>query len=192
MSTDTILQKVQIPFKQTSKSGCGSFTLANFFNDSSFIRDIETLEQGEGVYDLNEKLKELAPEFYLESIFITHSQCEIQQNRLHDPLIFETIMEKVSEEQRETWARPFFVTIKGLLRSHYVLVIHNLKDQRLYIFDSLAEGRQSFTISEFLQWFHVMTVEVLCSKEWSVKQRNGGETLYIFKDKFPHLFNEGE
>src|ERR1044071_2573493 len=133
---------MKIPYQQNTKSGCGSYTLANFFNDESYIAHVHDLEAGEGTYELNETLRGKGQELFLDSIFITHSQCQIQQNRLHDPMIFETVMEKVSDDERLHWARPFFVTIKGLVRNHYVLALHNLKDQMIYLFDSLRQQRE--------------------------------------------------
>lgn len=184
---ETILKR--IPFRQSTMSGCGSLSLANLFNDKRFIEGIEDLKVGERTVDLNRKMDKYFPAGYIDTLYSTCSGFTMQANRLIDPIIFGIEWEQCEPEQKEGWAKPHLVVIKRTpIRCHCILVVQNLKDSLLYVVDSLKEYIEKYTIEDFLKWYHVLVVEVFGL--WEME--NPENTMFIIKEHYPHLFNEGE
>lgn len=176
-----------IPFHQNTFSGCASYCLANLFNDKRYIEGIADLKKGEGIADINRKLSIIYPEIFMDYLFVTNSKLKIHPNRLIETLVLEPIWETITSEDKERAARPYFISVKQA-RTHNVLVIHNLKDNLYYIFDSLLKERFLLTAEELLYYYHILAVEQLFF--WD--QPDDKNNLFIYKEGFPHLFNPGE
>lgn len=178
---------MKIPFYQDTFSGCASYCLANLFNDKRYIEGIEKLKCGEGVANINRKLAVIYPEIYLDYLFITNSKLKIHPNILIETLVLEPIWEDLTNDAKERMARPYFISVKQA-RTHSVLVIHNLKDNLYYVFDSLIKERFVMTAEDLLFYYHILTVEQLFFWDQPEDKNN----VSIYKEGFPHLFKPGE
>lgn len=176
----------QIPFVQTTRSGCGSYALANLFSDERFLHNVDALSEkghGEGVADLNKKLQAFEPDFYLETYFLTSTHCKHPFDRLKDPVFFEILWEKMAEDQRENAARVLFLTVRGAL-SHYVIVIHDFKTNQYYLVDSHNSHVEAIDIHAFIEHNQILSIEQLCS--WKIENAAERE-VHIHKDALAHL-----
>lgn len=178
---------MKIPFHQNTFSGCASYCLANLFNDKKYIEGVDLLKYGEGVPDINRKLSVIYPEIYLDYLFVTNSKLKIHPDRLIETLVLEPIWEAITEEDKQRAAVPYMIAVKQT-RTHSVLVLHNLKDNLYYIFDSLLKERFILTAKEVLLHYHILTVERLFF--WDMPEDKNA--LIIYKEGFPQLFNPGE
>jgi hypothetical protein len=178
---------MKVKFKQDTLSGCGSYSLANLFNDERFLEGIKDLKVGERMVDLNKKMDKFFPEGYIDTLFLTQSQFTQQPSRLADPLVFEMKWEDVKDWQKEIWARPFLVTFKRTKdKCHCILVILNLKNNLLYVVDSLKEDIQKFEVQNFINQYHIISVENFGL--WDMERPE--DSMFIYKNHFPHLFEE--
>lgn len=178
---------MQILFRQNTKSGCGSYCLANLFNDKSFLDDVPELQVGEFVAKLNRKLDKYQPDFYMTGLFLTNSQFPLQHNKLLDEEFFGLIKEVMTDEEKTTF-RPFFLSIKGAIRFHYILACQRMDDGMIYVFDSLKEDRQIFTAKELIENYFIVQVDTLGN--WNFEDPD--MVLLLKKSFFPHLFTENE
>jgi hypothetical protein len=178
----------RVPFIQTRKAGCASYSLANLFNDRRFLEGTEDLERGEWVRDLALKMMKFKPELMIDTIFCTSSHFTKQANRLIDPLLFDILWDTVDEVAKEEQARPLLVTFmrpSGIC--HCILVVHNLKDNLLYVFDSRIDHAHRFEIGEFISLYHILQIEHFVLTEG--KDEHG---IFLHKSYFRHLFQLGE
>lgn len=175
---------MKVPFTQNTKSGCGSYCLANLFNDESFIKGVENLEFGEGVAILNKKLQQLEPAIYLECVYASPSEMVLQSNKLVDPLVFQMIWHKVSAEHKNNFARPFLISVKMISgRFHAILVLHDLKTDLYYLVDSLVSEIQAMGLNQLMQFYQIHSVEYFCSWEISAED----QSILINKSVLNHL-----
>lgn len=185
---ETKIETLKVPFRQVTKSGCGSHSIANLFNDDRLIKGVEELTFGEGVPDLNKKLKEHREHIYVDVLFQTCYEFEGPSNRLTDPLVFKVKMNELSDEYREKYARPFLISVKKCLL-HCILVLHNFKNDRYYIVDSVESNIEVVTLDELMAKYHIVSVEVICS--WQITDA-ADRSIFIRKEHFTHLIPSGE
>jgi hypothetical protein len=179
---------MKVPFQQNTISGCGSYSLANLFNDERFLEGVNDLKVGETAAGLNKKMERYHPNAYLTTIFQTSTHFKLQENKLIDPVLFGIEWDKVKAKEKETWARPLLVTFKRTAeRFHCVLVIHNLKDNLLYLVDSLTDEILKYAIEDFIELFHIISVE-----QFAMWDTDPELTMFIIKPAFYHLFEETE
>jgi hypothetical protein len=180
---------MKIQFQQKTISGCGSYSLANLYNDDRFLEGVKDLRVGETVVGLNKKMEKYQPNAYITTIFQTSTHFTRQADKLIDPVLFGIEWEKVGRVEKETWARPLLVTYKRTIeRFHCVLVIQNLKDNLLYLFDSLQEEVIKYTIDDFITLYNINSVEQFAM--WEMEHPE--HSMFIIKSAFKHLFEEGQ
>lgn len=188
MTVETIEQKaLKVPFRQTTKSGCGSHSIANLLNDERFLEGCEDLKYGEGVSDLNKKLQSLTPEFFIDVVFSSPSEMKAQPNKLIDKLVFEVLWDRLTEDHKANYARPFLLTVKGI-RFHCILVLHNLKNDLYYVVDSLRQDIRIMVIEELVSSYHITVVSYVCS--WKMEEED--KSVFFHKDYLTHIIPAGE
>jgi predicted double-glycine peptidase len=178
---------LKVPFRQRTISGCGSHCLANLLNDERFLVGIGDLKFGEGVIDLNKKLQQLAPDLYIDVVFASPSEMKAQPNKLIDKLVFQILWDKLTENHIQNYARPFLVTVKGVL-FHSILVFHNFKNDLYYVVDSLRDDIQLMVLDELITTKHITAVEFVCS--WKMEDED--RSVFFHKDYLKHIIPEGE
>lgn len=178
---------MKVPFQQTTKSGCGSYSLANLFNNNVFINDVDKLEVGETTARLNEKIKSLGDIYcWLETLFCTQTHLTKHPTRLLDSTLFDIHWEKVSGYEKEAFAKPYFATIKRTdTINHCILFLQVYKTNQLHVVDSLEEQIKIFTIDEFINEYYIL--EVL---HFGLVKEKPNECMVIIKNAFPHLFEK--
>lgn len=175
---------MKIPFKQNTKSGCGSYCLANLFNDSRYLHGVEEMEFGEGVAQLNKKLAFCNPEIYLEAVYNSPSEMVKQSNKLIDPLVFMMIWAKVDPIHKENYCRPFIISVKMASgRFHAILLLHDLKNNVYHIVDSLCDIVQIVDLDGLMGLYSIHAVEYFCS--WNINEDD--KSVLIKKDFINHL-----
>lgn len=175
---------MQVPFLQNTKSGCGSYSLANLFNNIKFIEGIENQSRGENVADLNKQLSTIYSDLYIEPYFHTNTHLK-HYPRLTDIALFDLYWDKVTEENKKNQARPFLFTIKSKSEKfHCILVVHNLEDNLFYIVDSLAPEIIKMPIQELINQYYIVAVNIFCLWDAPDEERD----IFIFKKHFSHLF----
>src|SRR4051812_43508486 len=84
-----------VPYKQNTISGCASYSLANLWDDPRFIEDVDSLQYGECLADMNVKMTKYMPTVFISTIFCTNSKFTENHNRLFDPLCFDIHWDKL-------------------------------------------------------------------------------------------------
>lgn len=187
MNMETLIDTKKVPFIQRTKSGCGSYSLANLFNDERFIKGVEDLHHGEGVADMNKKLSKIEPDFYIDVLYQTCYEFDEKTNKLTDSIALKVKYEEMTEEMKCDFARPFFFTVKRSLY-HCILVIHNFKNDLYYVVDSLDSHVLQFTLEELMKRYHIIAVELLCN--WNM---NGSDrSIFINKNRLNHIIPADE
>lgn len=177
---------MKTPFTQNSKSGCGSYCLANLFNDFRYIEGVKEMTQGEGVPDLNRKLRKFDEDFYLDVLFQTCHGFTLQTNRLIDPIPFFLKWELITEEMKRDFVRPLILTVKNPVRFHSILVLHELSTDRFHIVDSLCQDIIVATLEDLMVDYCIISVELVCS--WVIDAED--RSVFFQKSRLKHLINE--
>lgn len=176
----------KVPFVQTGPSGCVSYSVANFFNDNRFIQETD-YPKGEISASINKKMQLYKEDLFIETMYATNSYLSKSPNRLTDSGLFDMLWDKIPPEEKERQAVPYlFAFMRPSGKAHCILVVHNLKDNLFYVYDSIEGVRMVFEIEYFLQCYHVLTVEYF--GPWT----DVSDKIHILKPAFPHLFNHGE
>lgn len=177
---------MKIKYQQKTKGGCGLYCLANFFDNEVFLHYKDHLDRGHNTHEINVFLQKHEPEWYLETVFQTSYEFTKQANRLLDDYLFGLKQDQIDDFTRENCAAAKLVSFKRTPeKDHYILAIQNIKDNRIYVFNPLLENRIDHSIQEFIDLYHILSVEYLCvstHQDWTV----------INKSAFRHLFAEGE
>lgn len=177
---------MQIPFRQNTPSGCGYYCLANFFNNASYIEGVESLTKGQHDEDLNERMRKYDPDFYLSSIFVTQLSFTKQSNRLVDDMVFGMQYDKMDDDIRKNYLRPFIVTVKNIVHFHSVLLVHDFQDHAFYLFDSKNDKPITYTnINDFINDRPITEVKLFASRQ--IKDTTGDQSIFIHRDFLSHL-----
>lgn len=144
-----------VKYRQTTMFGCGSFSLANIFDDHRFVVELPT--QGERPVDLARKLNKYQRRVYLYDIFRTNQhllagnclmQCQSEIFGYGDaapdpdacrPLVL-------------TFARP-----NGNL--HSVAAVHRVLDDHFYVVDSCVPWVARFTVAGLIAYFKIVAIQ---------------------------------
>lgn len=177
---------LKVKYRQYTKFGCGSFTLANIFDDHRFVLDIPAA-QGERVADLNRKMNKYHRALVIVPMFFTSPFLK-SANRLRDPAIFGYEGE-IPDEYRETMARPLLLTFaKHNKELHTVALIHNLRNGFYYLVDSGTENVYVASIEDILKGYNV--VQLSQFSIWACEDR--ANFLMLPKEQLRHIIPEGE
>jgi hypothetical protein len=147
----------KIPFRQTTQFGCGSYTLANLFNEKEFIAKLPT-EDGEALVDLNKKLSEGGLSIY--PLFLT--KLEFRVGNRFDKANVSFFSDKM--EGMDSGLVPYLISFarpSGAL--HYLGLIRNLATGKWYVVDSCEEEVFEVEILWFIKNYHIISVSLLFS-----------------------------
>lgn len=175
----------KIPFRQTTQFGCGSYTLANIFDDKGFIAEIPE-HDGETVTDLNVKLAKFYPGICIEFIFLTNFTFKVN-NRFDkaNVALFLEIYDKKENPELKAGALPFLVTIarpNGAL--HYIGLIQDIATGKWHVVDSCEEEVIEVEILWFIKNYHIVSVGI-----FYVPAGHDKRTFAAFPpDQHRHLF----
>lgn len=177
-----------VPFKQTTKSGCGSITIANLFNEPRFMEGIESLECGESIYMLNKKLAGITDGFYIDVLMCTPIGLEIQ-NRVLEEKVFTIKTEEAGADILEHFFRAYFVVIKNPYLSHAILVLQNFKNGKYYVVDGRADKIVPISLTTLINNYHITLVATFNHDSEPVADK---QEVFFDKRHATHLFNPGE
>ncbi len=172
-----------VPFRQNTGSGCGSFCLANLFNDKRFLSGVEDMVTGESVAMLNKKMELYVPELYIDTLYATCSSFLAPANQLTDNSIFGIWWSDECFKDECDWLMPMLVTIKrfeGLF--HSVLALHELKTDKIFLIDSLRGFVEEYDIENFLDLFFITAINRFVS--W---QHSPDQPVFIERKHYSHI-----
>lgn len=173
-----------VPFRQYTKTGCGSYTLANLFNSGDYLVG-DFPKEGENLNDLNKKLNKLQHDLYLDPIFVVSPYMKYQ-NRLHlrDVSILQPDGISQNDSIYPLVIVPYIVTFSrpnGAL--HFVLMLVDVARSRYYIVDSCEEFVNDVNVMAFVREYPVTSVSVFRSKH----SNNRCAYITISRDEVAHL-----
>ena len=173
-----------IPFRQVTQFGCGSYSLANLFNESLFIAKLPH-EEGENIADLNCKLECREHELYIDPIFMTSASLR-RNNQLHvddvDLLIISDIPAKEIEEKELVGVFLIsFARANGAI--HWVVVLSDLKSGRYYIVDSVEPDVIECDLLWLIRNYQIVSVSVFRQREAKSK----AECIMLSRSELAHL-----
>jgi hypothetical protein len=181
---------MQVKFRQTTKNGCGSLSIANIFDDHRFTTGLEKLP-GERIADLNLKLAEMeinGIQLFVDCIFMTQKDFRIG-NRLKicNEVLFAMPRKGLTKHVRETYAVPYLMTIaNGYGRNpHMVGVVYNIKDKKFYVIDSTKPDVIVLTYRELIKRFHIISVSLFRQ----MNHPEHGNFITMPKEDLPHIFH---
>ena len=128
----------ETPFKQTKPFGCEHYTLANFFNDERYLKDIIP-NAASYHFMLYESLQKYNPEIFLDSTFLSNRSFDWMPEQMQCNKIFEFL--NYDKEVMENLCAAYFMVIKRNAASlfHAVLVIRPLNEDYVYMVDSMRD-----------------------------------------------------
>jgi hypothetical protein len=180
---------MEIIHKQTKRYGCSIYTLANLFNEPKFL-DYIVEDQGGFVEYMNRAVRELFPGYWLSALFVTRSYNEVQ-NRFYDVNALRIDTENITEKVKQNGFRAFIMSVKYPFVHHAILVVHCFKDGLLYVFNSLREQSEVYSMEEFVLKFWVCEIYEFESEELRAACTWGAPPQTLFfkydSDLFKHL-----
>lgn len=177
---------MQVKFRQTTRNGCASLSIANLFDDHRFTVNLEGLP-GERIGDLNKKMIDNGMDFFVDCLFLTHKVFRTGNRlQLHHDVIFRYQKKGMTKHMRQNYAVPYLITVangKGRI-PHMVGVYHNLSDGLFHWIDSTKPEIMIFTFRELVARFHIMAVSVF--RIWD----NPDQSNFLLMDKkeLGHIF----
>lgn len=180
---------MKVPFRQLKSYGCGHYTLANLFNEESYLQDIQ-----EGVasytHSLNRSLEKRGEPYFLATILCTQSALPLH-NRIIDVEIFTYNEEAIKMNGLQETFRPLFVVVKLSVLHHLILVCQSYLDGMLYVVDSLREEVEVMTPEQLLLKYSVQEIMIFSTDQIEIHNSkcNEGEeqSLYCHYENFEHL-----
>lgn len=175
---------MQVKFRQTTRNGCVSLSIANIFDDHRFTIGLEDCP-GERFADLNKKLQDFGCPILVDPVFLT-SQYFKTGKRLTSGQREIFRYPRMTKKVREVTVVPYLMSIaNGRGRNqHMVAVIHRLHDGRLCVIDSTKEAVTTFTFDELIKRFHIVSVSVF--RLWENPEPGNIVTLDI--SEMSHIF----
>lgn len=177
---------MQVKFRQTTRNGCGSLSIANIFDDHRFTLELDKLP-GERFADLNKKLLDFGFEIFIDCLFLTQPTFRAG-NRLgisHN-ILFILPRKGVTKVIRETYAVPYLFTIanrKGR-NPHMVAVVHNISDGLFHVIDSTKHEVMVLSFRDLVKKFHILSVSIFRL----VDHQEHGNFVMMLKSELPHIF----
>lgn len=174
------MKPIKVPYRQTGKYGCGSYSLANLFSNPDITEGVMTEE--EVLANLNFKLQEHQSQYFVDPLVIASLDMAMF-HRIKTP---EVILQDygIEQEMANELCVPFLVTIlRANTALHMMLVVRNLKNDVLHVVDSCSENIVEFTVGDFMHFYHI--VGIMRFGAWN----NVRLPLILEKGQLPHLFD---
>ena len=165
-----------IKHRQRETFGCGSYALANLFDEILFELEIE--DGGENQQMLNEKMKKYGDqELYLQTLVLTSPK--LQHNRIQDHAIF------TNEANPAGYFTPYILNVyhPGTDLLHTIAVAHDERPDLFYCLDSRNETVTIYTRTQLFEVFWIVGVDYF----GHAKGSSTGVILFEQKN-FPHIF----
>lgn len=179
------MQTLKVKYRQPSKFGCGSYSLANLFDNPDFIEIIPE-KYGERVADLNRKMDEYAPELFINTMYMTNIHLP-QRNKLimSQKNLFSYDEGSIDAEALKTVAKPFLMIFaRGNNQLHTVGLVHDLKTKKYYLVDSCEVDVLEFTLPQLMANYRIVTLAQFTM--WNYSDPSNFLTLH--RDDFSHIF----
>lgn len=177
---------MEVKFRQTTRNGCGSLSIANIFDDHRFTLGLEDCP-GERYADLNKKLQDLGCPIFVDPLFLT-SQYFRTANRLGQGQveIFKYSKKSMTDRIQESNVVPYVISLANSpgRNQHMVALIHSIGDDMFYVIDSAKTKIAAYTWLELLQRFHIVSVAVF--RMWDHPEP--GNFITLDKAELPHIF----
>lgn len=176
---------MQVKFRQTTRNGCGSLSIANIFDDHRFSLGLEDCP-GEPYALLNRKLQEFGYEIFIDGLFLT-SKWFTNGNRLKKGQCeMFRYSNRMTNKIRKSTVVPYLFSIansKGR-NQHMVAVFHNLSDGLFHVVDSTKEEVMIFNLVDLLARFHIVSVALF--RMWDNPEP--GNFVTLDKSEMSHVF----
>ena len=176
---------MEVKYRQQQVWGCGSFSLANLFDDHRFVEELP-IEHGERTPDLNRKMAKFQRAIFIDNIFLTNMHLKTGTRLTYGNRSLLMINRQgLTKEMKETLCVPYMAAFaRNATGSHNVLVLHNLKDNKYYMVDSCVSHVLKFELKDLIQLYHIVAVSVF--RYW--KHPDIGNMLLAPKSELPHIF----
>lgn len=179
------MQTLKVKYRQHSKFGCGSYSLANLFDNPDFIEIIPE-KNGERIADLNRKMDEYEPALFVNTMYMTNIHLP-QRNKLimSQKDLFSYNDDSIYEEEKKTLARPFLMVFaRGNNQLHTVGLVHDLKTKKYYLVDSCEVDVLDFTLIQLMNNYRIVTLAQFTL--WNCE--DPANFLMLHRDDFAHIF----
>lgn len=175
----------KVPYRQQYPYGCGSFALANLFNDANFLTNVP--RKGQLTSDLNLLLQRDYSKYSINPVLCMSSKLK-KYNRIAVPEIFDIKWQDRPEtmEFRLDHCRPLFSAVHGIL-DHYILLIQSFTEPCLWVVDSLKQDVVYWTYEEFLAYYHVLSIELLEFSDRMPGMIGGPDNVFFTSMDLSHL-----
>lgn len=180
---------MEVKFRQVTKNGCGSLSLANIFDDHRFCIRLEYLK-GESINDLNLKMASMAQagiEIFIDCLFLTQPQFKTG-NRLssNHSALFTLPKTGVTKKIREQYAVPYLLTIanRGGRNHHMIAAVYSISDGMFHIIDSTKPKVLVLAYSNMVKRFQIISVSVFRFLD----NPEPGNFVMMPKSELSHIF----
>lgn len=169
----------KLPFHQTKTYGCGSYSLANLFNRSCYLDNIE--DGGESQFMLNEKLeKHKENGMFLQTLVLTSPRLEY--SRIKDKTLFDC------HDMPNGYFSPYLMISyhPGTNVFHYSAICHLYEKDLFFVMDSRKTEIQIFTREQLFEVFWIVGIEYFNSRG-----ANANDEVILMTEEFEHIFKTG-
>ena len=176
-----------IKYRQYTKTGCGSFSIANIFDDHRMVEHIPTMH--ESLAYLNRKMQRFHNGIFIDVQFLT---CAYFRNgyKLQSLQAEEFFARHAGDIQgqitsMEGVAIPYLITVsrrKGA--AHMVPIVHDLDSNTFYAADSCTDKVQALKLSDLLERYNIISVSIF--SKWN--RKNEPRIMFANKNYFEHIY----
>lgn len=180
---------MQIKYQQTTRTGCGSYALANLFNDERYIQDLP--DDYQRIYDLQRLLDANGAGMFIDPLFITSPHFTLGSWLMPMNSGLFAAPEGYAQEDLVHMCKPYLLTIAHQTKRtlHMVGLVHHMGTGAFYFIDSgRAEVKKYTIVSDILQEMQVVGVH-----QFGIQgDDNPGSFAMIDKSFFAHILGPGE
>lgn len=178
---------MQVKFRQTTRNGCGSLSIANIFDDERFTTGLEGCP-GERIADLNKKLQDIGSgEIFIDQLFLTQSffRSGYQLQACHDS-IFRYGRGVIARKDKKGKVVPYLISIANSRgrNPHMVAALHSIGDKMFHIIDSTKDKVLVISVPDLIREFHIISVAIF--RMWDHPEP--GNFVIMEKSDLPHIF----
>jgi len=176
-----------IKYRQRTKTGCGSFTLANIFDDHRFVLDIP--KEYENFAGLNKKMQDKVFEkqyknLYVDPRFITCYYFK-NGNKMTVRQMDEFFTAQRLDVKDATAVIPYLITINRRNGTNHMLALLNdLSENIFYAVDSGTDYVQRLSLTDLSERYAISAICVLAS--WG--EGSQPNILFGSKKMFDHIY----
>lgn len=146
-------------YRQSTKFGCGSYALANIFDDPRFVAELPTT-QGERIADLQKKVNKYKRGLFINPIFITSQNLKVG-NRLKfsQAELFSHEKGKLQLAGLQQLVKPYLIIVaKSATAMHALAVFEDCGSRDFIVVDSATDAPERMKLKELIATYHITAV----------------------------------